>query len=88
MKIIENKATGQRFEIADGALYPKAAYREIKPEQKVEQPKVDPKPFIETPIEPESQRPDEPIEEEKPKKAKKSKKRKSSKKSKSKKTTE
>ena len=46
MKIIENKATGQRFEIADGALYPKAAYREIKPEQKVKQPKVNPEPFI------------------------------------------
>ena len=46
MKIIENKKTGQRFEIADGALYPKAAYREItlKVEQK-EEPKVNPEPL-------------------------------------------
>ena len=88
MKIIENKATGQRFEIADGALYPKGAYREITLDKEVkkEEPKVNPEPYIETPIEPESQRPEEPKEEEKP--AKKTKKRKSSKKSKAKKTTE
>ena len=85
--IIENKASGQRFEIADGALYPKAAYRVVKAEAKKEEPKVNPEPFIETPIEPESQRPDEPKEEE-PKPAKKTKKRKSSKKSKAKKTTD
>lgn len=76
--IIENKATGQRFEIADGALYPKAVYREVKPEK--EEPKVDPEPFIETPIEPESQRPEEPVEE--PKKPAKKKKTTKSKKTK------
>lgn len=85
--IIQNKITGQCFEIADGALYPKNAYREVPPkvETKKEEPKVNPEPYIETPIEPESQRPDEPVEE---KPAKKTRKRKSSKKSKAKKTTE
>lgn len=86
MKIIENISTGQKFQIADGALYPKNAYREVQfnEEQKVEEPKVDPEPYIETPIEPEAQRPDEPAE----KPVKKTKKRKSSKKSKAKKTTD
>lgn len=83
MKIIENKTTGQRFEIADGALYPKDSYREVNPVEKKEEPKkVNPEPFIETPIAPE-QCPEP--EEKKPKKARK---RKASKKAKSKNTTE
>ena len=80
--IIENKANGRRFEIAEGTLYDKNAYREVKPvEKKEETKKVNPEPYIETPIAPE-QRPEP---EEKPKKTRK---RKSSKKSKGKKTTE
>lgn len=75
---IKNKATGQVFEIANGALYPKNAYIEVKQTEIKEQPKVNPEPFIETPI-PE-------LEEEKP--AKKTKKRKSSKRSKKSKKTE
>lgn len=79
---IQNIATGKIYEIADGALYPKNAYREIKDVEQKEEPKVDPAPFIETPIEPEHK----PEPEKKP--APKTKKRKSSKKSKSKKTTD
>lgn len=81
--IIENKATGRRFEIAEGTLYDKTAYREVKPvEKKEEIKKVNPEPYIETPIAPE-QRPEP--KEEKPKKTRK---RKSSKKAKAKKTSE
>lgn len=89
---IKNKATGQVFEIADGALYPKNAYIEITTNQEQkEEPKVNPEPFIELPIEPEHRPDAEPIPQEPEsvkKPAKKTRKRKSSKKSKSNKTTE
>lgn len=78
---IKNKATGQVFEIANGALYPKNAYIEVKQTEIKEQPKVNPEPYIETPI-PEL----DPKPEEKP--TKKTKKRKSSKRSKKSKKTE
>ena len=80
--IIENKATGQRFEVAAGTLYSKEAYREVKPAPKKEEPKVNPEPYIETPIAPEQ------CPEPEEKKPKKTRKRKSSKKAKSKKTTD
>lgn len=79
MKVIENIATGQRFEIMDGALYPEKLYRDVTKKALEERKKMD-LDFIEVPA-PELPEPaPEPKPEPKPKKKAKKSRKKSSKK--------
>lgn len=83
MKVIENIATGQRFEIMDGALYPEKLYRDVTKKALEERKKMD-LDFIEIPApelpEPAPEPKEEPKPEPKPKKKAKKSRKKSSKK--------
>lgn len=80
MKVIENIATGQRFEIMDGALYPEKLYRDVTKKALEERKKMD-LDFIEVPAPELAPEPEPaPKEEPKPKKKAKKSRKKSSKK--------